>query len=95
MSTKTDSMEPVKIWGIALLAPTQKAAVEAHCFGDCGKISMSGAINDPLTGGLFVCCEPKCPYVDREFPNYGTAMSFGRLHEVTLRLLKAEGSAQP
>lgn len=42
--------EPIKIWGIAVLAPAQKPAVDAHCFGDCGKISMAGAINDDLTG---------------------------------------------
>ena len=84
---------PVKVWGIAVMAPKQKAAVEAHCFGDCGKISMAGAINDDLTGGLFVCCEPTCPYMAEEIPGYGETMSFGRRHEVTLRLLKPEGVA--
>lgn len=80
--------EPIKIWGIAVMAPTQEAAVQQHCFGDCGKISMAGAINDPLTGGLFVCCEPTCPYVDKEFDEYGETTSFGRKHSVTLRALK-------
>ena len=80
--------EPIKICGIAVLAPAQKPAVDAHCFGDCGKISMAGAINDDLTGGLYVCCEPTCPYTAEEIPNYGTTMSFGQKHDVTLRLLK-------
>lgn len=82
--------EPIKVWGIAVLAPTQKAAAEAHCFGDCGKISMGGIINDELTGGLFVCCQPVCPYMEQEMPDYGTTMSFGKPHSVTLRLLKQE-----
>lgn len=80
--------EPIKVWGVAVTAPAQKAAAEAHCFGDCGKISMAGAIADELTGGLFVCSEPTCPYMAREFPDYGTTMSFGRPHAITLRLLQ-------
>ena len=83
--------EPIKVWGIAVLAPTQKAAAEAHCFGDCGKISMGGVINDDLTGGLFVCPQATCPYMEREIPDYGTTMSFGKPHNVTLRFLKPEG----
>ena len=86
-----DDMTPIKVWGIAALAPTQKAAFEAHCTGDCGKISMGGVIADDMTGGLFVCCEETCPHVLRESPEaYGTTMSFGRPHEVWLRLLKTE-----
>jgi hypothetical protein len=80
----------IKVWGIAVLAPLQKPAVDKHCFGDCGKISMAGAINDDLTGGLFVCCQPTCPYMAEEIANYGETMSFGELHSVTLRLLNPE-----
>jgi hypothetical protein len=83
---------PIEIWGIAVLAEKQKAAVEAHCFGDCGKISMGGVINDDMTGGLMVCCEPTCPYMEREWKNYGTTMSFEKPHVVTLRLLRPEES---
>ena len=81
-------MVPIKVFGVAVMAPKQEAAAKAHCFGDCGKISMAGAIADELTGGLFVCSEVICPYMEKEFPGYGTTMSFGRPHEVTLRLLK-------
>lgn len=84
------SNEPIKVWGIAVMAPTQEAAVKAHCLGDCGKISVGGAINDPMTGGLFVCCETTCPHVEKEFDGYGKTMSFGKLHTVTLRILKQE-----
>ncbi len=79
-----------KIWGVAVMAPKQKAAAEAHCFGDCGKISMAGVIHDAMTGGLYVCCEATCPHMALEIPNYGTTMSFGRPHDVTLRLLNPE-----
>lgn len=82
--------DAVQVWGVAVMAPKQKAAADAHCFGDCGKISMAGVIDDPMTGGLFVCCEPTCPYMAEEIPQYGTTMSFGELHEVTLRLLRPE-----
>ncbi len=78
----------VEVWGVAVMAPTQEAAAKAHCFGDCGKISMAGAINDELTGGLFVCCQPTCPHEDRVFKDYGSTMSFGEHHTVHLRLLK-------
>jgi hypothetical protein len=81
---------PIKVWGVAALAKTQEAATNAHCFGDCGKISMAGVIDDELTGGLFICCEQQCPYVEKEFPGYGTTMSFGEPHEITLRLLREE-----
>ena len=82
--------QPIKIWGVAVLATKQKAAADKHCFGDCGKISMAGAIDDELTGGLFVCCEPTCPYMAKEIENYGETMSFGKPHSVTLRILNQE-----
>lgn len=75
------------VWGIAVMAPTQEAVAKKHCFGDCGKISMAGAIDDPQTGGLFVCCESSCPYEDEVILNYGKTMSFGKRHTVHLRLL--------
>jgi hypothetical protein len=85
----------IQVWGVAVLAPTQEAAAKAHCFGDCGKISMAGVIADEITGGLFVCSEPVCPYMAKEFPDYGTTMSFGRPHAITLRLLQPLASHEP
>lgn len=82
---------PIKVWGVAALAPKQRAAVQAHCLGDCGQISMGGLINDPVTGGLLVCCQSACPYMAEEMEGYGTTLSFGKVHTVTLRLLKPEG----
>lgn len=96
MSTDTRQAlaAPTEIWGVAALAPKQKAAFEAHCTGDCGKISMAGAINDDLTGGMFVCCEPTCPYEETVFRKFGETMSFGRPHTVHLRILKEEGAKE-
>lgn len=91
----SDSVPPSEtvIWGIAVMAKTQDAAAKKHCFGDCGKISMAGAIDDPVTGGLFVCCQASCPYEDEVILNYGKTMSFGKPHTLHLRLLKEETSA--
>lgn len=81
-------MSAETIYGIAVLAPSQKAATDANCFGDCGAISMGGVIDDPITGGLFVCPRQTCPHTDREIEEYGTTNSFGRQHTVTLRILR-------
>lgn len=80
--------EAIQVWGIAAMAQTQAKPFEVHCMGDCGKISMAGAIDDELTGGLFVCCEAACPYEEKTLPNYGTTNSFGEKHIVHLRILK-------
>ena len=77
-----------EVWGVAAMAPKQRAAFEAHCTGDCGKISMAGVIDDELVGGLFVCCEPACPHEETTFRKFGETMSFGRPHTVHLRVLK-------
>lgn len=78
----------IEVWGIAAMAKTQEAPFRAHCTGDCGKISMAGAIDDEMTGGLFVCCEVTCPYEQKTLQNYGTTNSFGKKHIVHLRRLK-------
>lgn len=80
--------EPTEVWGVAALAEKQRPAFEAHCTGDCGKISMGGIIDDAYTGGLFVCCETTCPHEEKTLYNYGTTNSFGRQHVVHLRILK-------
>lgn len=79
-----------EVFGVAYLAPTQKVAVQSHCFGDCGKISMAGVIMDDQVGGLFVCCEETCPYQQEELRGYGQTMSFGEPHTIHLRILREE-----
>lgn len=81
--------EPIKVFGLAVLHREQGILINKHCFGDCGKISMGGVINDPATGGLMVCCETFCPWMKAEMSSpYGTTMSFGQVHEVYLRTLQ-------
>lgn len=84
--------KPIKVFGIAFMAPKQKAAVLAHCYGDCGKISMAGVIDAGSLGGLAVCCESTCPHVALETDEpFGQTMSFGQPHDVYIRALKPEG----
>lgn len=79
---------PIKVWGLIALEKTQEPLIQKHCFGDCGKLSMAGAINDEHFGPLWVCCEAKCPWLAKETDEpYGNTMSFGRPHEVYLRVL--------
>jgi hypothetical protein len=79
---------PIKVYGLLILEKTQKPLIEKHCYGDCGKISMAGAIEDAQLGGLMVCCEEVCPWLKKQMDEpYGTTNSFGRPHEVFLRTL--------
>jgi hypothetical protein len=79
---------PIKVYGLLILEKTQKPLIEKHCYGDCGKISMAGAIEDAQLGGLMVCCEEECPWLKKQMDEpYGTTNSFGRPHEVFLRTL--------
>lgn len=80
--------KPVKVFGLLILEKSQKPLIEKHCFGDCGKVSMGGVIRDENVGGLMVCCEEACPWLKKQTDTpYGTTMSFGRPHEVYLRVL--------
>jgi hypothetical protein len=80
--------KPIKVYGLMVLEKSQKPLIEKHCFGDCGKISMAGAIEDDMLGGLMVYCEEVCPWLKKQMDEpYGTTMSFGRPHEVFLRTL--------
>lgn len=44
--------------------PKQQQLIRQHCSGDCGKLSMGGAIDtqDMGLGLCMVCCEDECPY---------------------------------
>lgn len=85
--TRSDA-KPIKVFGLLGVNQEQGPLVTKHCFGDCGKISIAGVINDPATGGLFVCCEVVCPWLKAEMDEpYGQTMSFGVPHEIYLRAL--------
>lgn len=88
--------KPIKVFGLIAMHKEQKPLIEKHCFGDCGKVSMAGAINDELTGPLWVCCEEKCPWLLKQMDEpYGTTMSFGQPHEVYLRTLQDTPTSAP
>jgi hypothetical protein len=81
-------MTPTKIFGLLIDVPQQRSLIEKHCFGDCGKVSAGGVILDETVGGLVVCCETACPWLEREMDEpWGMTMSFGHPHEVYLRKL--------
>lgn len=80
--------KPTKVYGLIAMEKTQKPLIDKHCFGDCGKVSMAGVINDDLVGPLWVCCEEVCPWLGKQMDEpYGTTMSFGRPHAIYLRVL--------
>lgn len=81
-------MTAIKVFGLLALNPDQKPLIEKHCFGDCGKVSMAGAIMDERTGGLWVCAETICPWLKGEMDEpYGTTTSFGQEHQIFLRAI--------
>ena len=86
--TAAMSAKPIKVFGLLTLHAEQGPLVTKHCFGDCGKVSMAGVIDDDLTGGLMVCCETACPWLKGEMSEpYGTTMFFGKPHAVYIRAL--------
>ena len=54
-----------KLYGLLVQAPTQEKPVQDHCFGDCGRISMGGAI---MTGAgpMMMCCHDDCQFLGEE-----------------------------
>lgn len=80
--------KPTKVFGVLPFHKLQKPLIDKHCFGDCGKVSMGGVIMDDTVGGMFVCCEEVCPWLEKQMDKpFGTTNSFGKPHEVYLRLL--------
>lgn len=91
-----ESEKPIKVFGLLAFENTQKPLIEKHCFGDCGKVSAAGVIMDDTLGGFWVCCETTCPWLKKETDEaYGTTMSFGRPHEIFLRVLTDTPGATP
>ena len=50
------------LYALAIASSKQEPEIQAHCFGDCGKISLAGAIVHDQLGPLMVCCEETCPH---------------------------------
>lgn len=51
-----------KIFGLLASVDSQNELIKKHCYGDCGKISMGGAVIDTMLGVMLICCEDSCPY---------------------------------
>jgi hypothetical protein len=48
----------------------QKKQIDAHCFGDCGKIQCA-AVDCGDIGSFFICLHDDCPYEDKCTPVIG------------------------
>lgn len=51
-----------KIYALPALIKSQQNAHTQHCFGDCGKVSVAGAIEIQEVGPCWVCTVTSCPY---------------------------------
>lgn len=54
--------EPENIYCIPMQFENQKEPLKKHCFGDCGKISIGGAIDLGQYGLAWICHEKTCPH---------------------------------
>ncbi len=54
-----------KLYGLLVQAPLQEKPVQDHCFGDCGRISMGGAIMTGA-GAMMMCCHDECPHLGEQ-----------------------------
>lgn len=82
-----------KVYGLMFMQPSQKGPIKAHCYGDCGKISMSGMICDDHLGGIAICFEEACPYLDKQMEEpLGTTTFYhwrgDTVYDVYLRTVK-------
>ena len=53
-----------KLYGLLTGSKQQMALIEAHCFGDCGKIAI-GMMESPV-GLLLICTHEPCPYLKKQ-----------------------------
>jgi len=74
-----------KLYALPAMIESQKAAHTAHCFGDCGKVSMAGALDMGDFGPCWVCTEPNCLYEKAVVGPLGTSEWTG--DEVYVRAL--------
>jgi hypothetical protein len=94
------SADREKVYGLLIMQPSQEPQIKAHCFGDCGKISMAGALMDEELGGIFVCRQEVCPHVDKQMdePLGTTTFHHERgdtTYDVYLRTIKPLAAASP
>ncbi len=51
----------MKLYG--LLLAHQEDLITKHCFGDCGQVSIGGALMTEQFGPLLMCAQEACPYL--------------------------------
>jgi hypothetical protein len=65
-------MAEKRIYGLVAMA--QEALITAHCFGDCGQISIGGALIDDQIGPLWLCDVQACPHLKKQMDEpFGTS----------------------
>jgi len=65
------------LYAIPMMIESQKEPLEKHCFGDCGKISMSGCIDIPEVGPCWVCTHSDCQHEKGHTEPLGTSHMTG------------------
>ena len=53
-----------KLFAVFPFVKTQKPLIEAHCFGDCGKISLGHMESE--YGPMLICTHEDCPHLDEQ-----------------------------
>ncbi|WP_409266871.1 hypothetical protein [Massilia sp. BHUDP2] len=75
-----------------LVLSVQEALITRHCFGDCGQVSLGGALMTEDLGPLFVCGEEVCPYLKGQTDEpIGTSQMTGE--PIFIRAIRDERAA--
>jgi hypothetical protein len=74
------------IYAVLFSNTEQQKLIKDHCFGDCGEVSMGGALELPGYGMCFVCCQEECPYLKDQVGPVGESALTGDI--VWIRVLE-------
>ena len=69
--------EQTTLYCIPMMFESQIKPLDDHCFGDCGKISMAGAIDIDEVGPCWVCTQAECQYEKGHTEIIGTSQMTG------------------
>lgn len=82
-----------RIYALVFNIRRQREMIQAHCFGDCGKMSMGGAIDIHTLGLCVVCCQAECPHLHDQAGPFGESELTG--DKVFVRILKHDDGDKP
>lgn len=88
-----NQQEKGRIYALVFGINRQREMIQAHCLGDCGKLSMGGAIDIDLLGPCVVCCQEECPHLHDQAGPFGESELTG--DEVFVRVLKHDDGGRP